>query len=732
MNPLDSMLEGSDKTPPEFGETGDVPDETGGGETLPDWLRAFRGDMPEELDAKETLPEWMTGENVSSAPGEPQNSMTPPRQEPTEAKPADQPSMDWGHLEQPPSQELIPDWLDSLRSGSADTKISQEQPNEAGLPASPDEELPIWLASFEKPSLDEPELVPFTPPPFESKPAALEPEEETSQPFAQENGLPAWLANLQDIPPEERDSESTMPPSTMPEPARTKPIEDEPFEEEMPDWLVDLGGVETQIKPAPAVPEEMPQAASLLPAAKSVDRRPGAVSDEIYSEESLHSLLGSQKEDTAALDYLKGAVAPFLPGEELGTADNYPNWFTELSAQEPNEPESAETSEAVPSLEEGKLPTWLEAIRPMEAALPGVPTHDESDKRIEGAGPLAGLRGILPSEPDVTGQKKSPTYSVKLQVSEKQQAYTTLLEQMIQQEGTPRPVGVSMLYHSQRLLRILIFVILLISIGWSLFTGVRTGDLPQFPQEVFAARTLIEDLPGGAPVLLAVDYQPGFSGEIESAASALVDHLMIKGAYLTLVSTVPTGPPQAEWLITDVNRRSSHQYQNESNYMNLGFLPGGLAGLRAFAEAPRQVLPYTVDDRPAWEGTPLKNIRRLSDYALVIVLTESPETGRAWIEQVQPVLGGRPLLMVVSAQAEPLVRPYFDGNPQQVQGMIVGLAGGASYEKMLNRAGIAAGYWGAFSLGSLVIALLILLGCVISIGRYVVGNKKAKQREGKP
>ena len=81
-----------------------------------------------------------------------------------------------------------------------------------------------------------------------------------------------------------------------------------------------------------------------------------------------------------------------------------------------------------------------------------------------------------------------------------------------------------------------------------------------------------------------------------------------------------------------------------------------------------------------------------------------------WIEQYQPHLAAKPLIMILSAQAEPIVRPYYEASPQQVQGIVSGTVGAAAYENLLGRVGIARSQWGAYSLGVLAACLLILVG----------------------
>jgi hypothetical protein len=245
--------------------------------------------------------------------------------------------------------------------------------------------------------------------------------------------------------------------------------------------------------------------------------------------------------------------------------------------------------------------------------------------------------------------------------------------------------------------------------------GELGTPLPEIPTEIIQASNIVNAVPQAANVLLAVDYQPGFSGELDAAAASAIDNLMIKGAYLTLVSTFTNGPAQAEHLIRSVNQQSGHQYLDINQYANLGYIAGGTSGLRSFVEAPRQIMPYALDGSTVWADGRLAGINTLSDFNLVIVITESPDAARNWVEQVEPMLEDTPLLMVVSAQLEPLVRPYYEAYPQQVDGLVAGLSAGVSYESILQRPGLAHRFWDAFSFGLPTAVILILIGSLVSI-----------------
>ncbi|HSO26584.1 MAG TPA: hypothetical protein VLS48_00835, partial [Anaerolineales bacterium] len=147
-------------------------------------------------------------------------------------------------------------------------------------------------------------------------------------------------------------------------------------------------------------------------------------------------------------------------------------------------------------------------------------------------------------------------------------------------------------------------------------------------------------------------------------------------------------------------------------------------GLASFVLRMRQTTPISMHEiseqnvSSAWDAAPLSGINTLADFALVLVITESPDTARVWVEQVGPALGDTPLLLAVSAQAEPLVRPYAGAGANQVQGLISSISGGVYYDYLQFRRqpGVV---WSAYSLGAWAAVVLILLGGLINL---IVGS----------
>ena len=347
----------------------------------------------------------------------------------------------------------------------------------------------------------------------------------------------------------------------------------------------------------------------------------------------------------------------------------------------------------------------------------------EEDTREEQAGPLGGVEGVLPAELDPFFIHEPVRRSIKLQVTEAQETQALLLDQMIKGEIEPQPEVKRSKSASNNILRIGIAIFLLVSILLPLSTRVPASITPPVSRDSVSANQLIESISDGAAVLLSVDYEPGLSAEMDAALASVVDRMMMKDFYLVLVSTVPTGPIQAERLLMFLNQGGGYQYESSENYTNLGYIPGGPVGLLNFAEAPRQVMPYDLDGNAVWYSPPLQDISSLSDFDLVVVATENPDRARSWVEQIQPKLGNTPIILVVSRQAEPLVRPYYGSEPSQIQGLVSGFGVGAFYLSSNAQAGFASMYWSSLNLALIVGGLLMLIGAVIYTGKSLKTRK---------
>jgi hypothetical protein len=388
------------------------------------------------------------------------------------------------------------------------------------------------------------------------------------------------------------------------------------------------------------------------------------------------------------------------------------------------------SKEGEPSLAPAELPSWLEALRPQEAVSPSEPVEDVSSAEIVTAGPLVGLRGVLSAHPSSIRARKPPTYSIKLRVTDEQQARVEMMQEMLADEEKPAPLPSKPILTSQNIFRLIVAIALLLPMVWMIISGSQRASPPQpgnIPGVVDFAQQ-IQILPAGAPVLVAFDYEAGFSGEMNVAISNVITQLVNKNVFLTMVATTPSGPPLAESVIDDVYSKLVGKSGSYPYAANLGYIPGGTMGLLGLATSPKSILPYSLNGYNVWAGAPLNAVSSIKDFNAVIVMTNDPDTARIWIEQIGPPLqkAGKPLLIVTSSQAEPLIRPYFQALPSQVQGMIAGLAGGVAYGRTVGNIQ-QNGVWDAYSVGVTVSILILLIGSIVGGVLLMLASEKKKE-----
>ncbi|MBW8010210.1 MAG: hypothetical protein FVQ83_03060 [Chloroflexi bacterium] len=633
------------------------------------------------------------------------------------------------------SAEESPDWLAELGDSASET--IQE-------PAQPAEESPDWLGDLAD--------------------SASETIQEPAQP-AEES--PEWLAELGDSTPET--IQEPVQPGYEPfveiqqpvaEDSISSLLEETPAEttEDTPDWLPQaessaektvLGQVVARQEEIDALLEDQPKASQGVDAeSPDLPKKPGFVDtgslpswlvDLKRSEPSIPSVTPQtpalvSEEDSSKFSFQSDETEIGLTPAEL------PSWLSEetLITEEADEliyeaEESEASPEITPEIAPADLPTWVETMRPDVQEISAT-DEDAQTGAQETAGPLSGLRGVLPAEPEIVRFTKPPLYSIKLDVTENQNVNAALFEELIASESETLTPKRQIEALSQRILRLAIASLLFLSVLVPVLTestSVASPSAATIPPETQQFFSLVNEFTSEISVLIAFDYQPGLSGEMNTAAAAVIDHLLLKGAQIATISTSPTGPALAANSLATT--QPSHDYITQKLYRNLGFIAGGTSALRNLADNPREAVPINVLEgeelRSVWDMPPLQEIHTLHDFSLITVITDDPNTARAWIEQVQPTLDGTPLTLIISAQAEPLVRPYFETSPKQVEGIVTGILGAASYELLTGRTNLARAQWDAFSMGLGITVIVILAGGFASLATSILSQRQPKRSE---
>lgn len=307
---------------------------------------------------------------------------------------------------------------------------------------------------------------------------------------------------------------------------------------------------------------------------------------------------------------------------------------------------------------------------------------------------------------------------------------------MLREELEPRDIPEKPGKLTNRLLRWLIALIVISSVAFPLVSA-GVGALPAFimptsPQQQSFYKE-IEAMADNSPVLVAMDYEAAFSGEMRPIAVNVIEHLIKKKATVAFVSTLPAGAIMAEDVYAQAVLNSGVAgLESDDKYVNLGYMPGGVASLRQFSTQPKQASPYglksSIDKQPSWTKPALQALSSLSDFSIVIVMTDNIETGKAWLEQVQPALLETPLLLVTSAQAGPIVNPYlFSG---QAQGMVSGYAGNLAYEQLLNKGIGNPSAFMAYRSGMYLLLVALIIGGFLKIYDRILSMKSNVQGKG--
>jgi hypothetical protein len=551
--------------------------------------------------------------------------------------------------------------------------------------------------------------------------------------------------------PESVPSDSPLPPLSKPFQTGAlnefKDLESEPLPDFLSGLVPNAGEQKPETEPE-AQPAELPDwlagmAAGAMAVSVETEPTPSAESEKPVEPDA----------GTFALPELDLAPVPaesqnLAPGNDAidSLLLDVPDWLSgftpSVEAEQPADSDAPEDADLHPV----ELPSWVQAMRPVESMLTGTESADIGDEEVEQRGPLAGFRSVLPVVADAMEIRKPRTYALKLQVNEAQRAQAALLESLLASESKSKAVAAPDKVALLRPLRWILFAILTLVVLVPSILGTRAFPAPGLPSDPNAPfnkfyDTLSNTIPDGALVLVVTDYQPGFAGEVEQAAVPVVAHLMRKNAQMAFLSTSPVSVEMGERLLQKSrafykkNGQDAQPYLFGEQYLFLGYLPGGAAGVKAFAEQPQRMTGIDSLSGDLWQRDMLREkINDISGFAAVIVITDDPDNGRLWIEQTAARLQNTPMLMVTSAQAGPMIQPYAASG--QLSGLVVGLEGGALYEERDSQPGqlypghIKALYWDGFGVALGVTLLAIFFGALWSLVEHFRALKEVTEQDG--
>jgi hypothetical protein len=415
-------------------------------------------------------------------------------------------------------------------------------------------------------------------------------------------------------------------------------------------------------------------------------------------------------------------AAPFAEPLPPGTGE-LPEWLKEIEPTQAATPAAgvfAETLAPLPPpgevkaapvpapapgagvLAPAQLPSWLQALTPSERPPAVAPAAEEP---VETEGILAGLRGVLPAAA-VAAQTLGVGISMRPQVEPNDLALAGTLQELIARGAAPaiRREGESraqkLWSNTQRFLVFLVIaVVAIIPLIYSL--GLVSAPSPFDTASANAMYDKLQTLKPDDPVLVAFDYEPTQSPEMDALACVVMRHLFALKAHVQVVSLYPAGPAAAQAMIDQLGRPMSDTRSlcgtvpAKGNVTSKGYVPG--------------------------QATAVASIVGTTPISAVIELAATPDTLRWWAEQLAPHQDDVQLLAGVSASAEPMSRPYVES--QQVKTMIAGVPGAIAYQFKLDPSSkedqtkrqISLAPLESLALANAALVVLILLGGLIQL-----------------
>lgn len=637
------------------------------------------------------------------------------------------------------------DWLDRIRAGIGSSEEAGESEGDEELSPSQEEEAPEWLADMPEVSSDEDEG-----PPSGEIPGWMDEFIAAGDEDAQDGEeVPEWLARIRarqeagEVDEEPQDDSSWLD-RLRDDEAIEEPAEADVREEGLED-LAPAPQYEDEPKTDPFTTPIDLGPLSDFPGVPGSPDRALRRSEVIQAQEELEDVEAMEEPPpegelphVPALVQRPPAQPPVIEIDDISLDSiELPDWLSELKPEMPlPSPEDVEPEKEGPDLAPATLPSWLEAMRPVDSMRPDIEIAPEEIQAVESAGPLAGLRGVLMAEPVVAMPRTSSIASGQLEITERQYAQGELLHRLVEEEERDIAVPPT---EGRRIpvRRWLISLILLIALflpGSFERLGFPGFSLPtRVPQDLPDLVADINLVPTDRPTLVVFDFTPGYSGELDTVASAMLEHILNRGVPIVTISTRPSGPPLAEGLLRRIS--ADAPLINGAQYIHLGYLSGGPTAVQLFAISPREAiltgfkLPEGLDRASVWQSPLVSGVQRLSDFGAVIVITAGTDTARNWAEQTHPWIGETPLFMVLSAGAEPLVRPYFEATDQRVQGILTGLPGALAYQQMNGQTLSVASRWNAFGTMMFAVEAILGVGAIYGAGTWLLNQRQQRRRE---
>ena len=623
------------------------------------------------------------------------------------------------------SEDSLPDIIEEIRNDPALQVPTEPEPNPEAQPVGqgdeptlPEDQMPDWLAKVRERAQGEEDAIGG----LVSGTIAMDAARSEEGASGVEGEFNAWINRIREqsqqetsararkLPSENEDSDQT--PEWLQRIRALRPRPEDEITHEIkttPTYLDDLPREWTdealQELRRQALEEEREQGTEPLPDAgltaknEELPTEPGleepnvaALEEPLLGETEFHNIPEDEEEFLEPVPAVDLSLQPDVEAEK--SAEEAVEH--ELVAEEVEKPNEVVEQEILQQ-------ESIQANEPIEAEPPVEPEVTETPKQL----PLLEEESELhPDEPEQESEEEeqpedSAAVPPDLLLLRDQQDRANLLASLIEQEGRVTAGKQVIRKPSGRAGRLVVALLLLIGLIVSILIGpaaIPTDTPKSLP--ALALSDQIQTLVENDKVLVVLDYQAATSRELESLTSPLLAKLVTQGAQLSFLTTQPSGLFLAQSLLEQAGLPETTP---------VDFLPGSYLNLIGWAVNP--TISATGDE--------LVKVKNLYPFKLVLLVSDSSDNIRGWLEQIAPWIESLRFAAVTTQMEAPVITPYFDSG--QLVGYSAGVADG-------NLGAQTSFNYRAYRVGLLLMLVMLLLG-MISKGEADAIRKEEERSE---
>ena len=648
-------------------------------------------------------------------------------------------------------EDSLPDIIEEIRNDPSLQTPAEEQPSPELAPADQidesilnSEQLPEWLAKVRERAQEEGDAIGD----LASGTIAMDAARSEEASAGVEGEFNAWITRIREKSQQENSARARQLPSENEEP------------DQVPEWLQRIRAlrprpeeeITQEVKTPAGYPDDQPQ--EWTDEALKELRRQALAEDQLQETEPLPAASTiAEEEDLTVEPEMDEASEPLQEEPEILEEDfhNIPDdeetYFEPVSGEVVNqitegekelpellveeleigalempdeEPETAEAealdeepeSQVEESLEQpGQDVPELEDSQAEEAApeeASGEPEASESPEQKEPQSVPAEVEEEAKSgdedqqeEPEEEQPTDSAAVPPDLLLLRDQQDRASLLASLIEQEGRVTAGKQVVRKPAGKAGRLAVALLLLIGLIVSILIGpspMPTDALKSMP--ALALDDQIQTLAENDKVLVVLDYQAATSRELEALAAPMLEQLHTQGVQLSFMTTQPSGLFLAQFLLTQAGLPGDTLVE---------YLPGNYLNLISWAMNP------TISAI----GDGILQVKNLYPFRLVLLVSDSSDNIRGWLEQIAPWIESMQFAAVTTQMEAPVLLPYFDSG--QLVGYAAGIADG-------NIGAQSTFSYRAYRVGLLLMLVMLLLG-MISKGEEDAIRKEEERSE---